>query len=300
MKRPLALTLLAVFDIFAALAALMWVGASLAILHNDVSRLQAMAMVLVAGTLFAVSGILLWRASAWGRYIQTGFACVSLSFALVMILLLWPLGLFMLLWGGFSLVYLNRRGMRRFLSGGSREGLGEADMDKLKKHTRAGSVSALAVTILSALGIPALALLGGLAVPNVLNVLNWDRTKITMSRMRELATAIELYYVDENAYPAADSMQALAGFLVPAYIKEIPPVDGWGRPWRLQTWTQNAAAKGPDSYALASAGQDGVWEKTNLRDYPQNLTHSFDTDIVFSNGIFVQCKADHDHEEDCQ
>src|SRR5262249_16259942 len=115
--------------------------------------------------------------------------------------------------------------------------------------------------------------------------------KQTMSDMRALATAIEAYAVDHNQYPTAAcppgsftegqaSPLSAASFanLRPTYVVQIPWRDGWGRPFRY-------AVGGPkqQAYRIESLGRDG-----KAGPIVCGKTTDFNSDIVYSNGTFIQ------------
>lgn len=126
-------------------------------------------------------------------------------------------------------------------------------------------------------------IIAAIAIPNLLNAINRGRQKRTMADIRNIGTAIESYSVDYNQYPRVGTGAArtiLQPYLEPTYIRRIPQVDGWngdiyvigdsaaGREYTLWSGTRN---KNP---AMAWGGG--------------GPTTSFDDDIIFSSGSFVQ------------
>jgi hypothetical protein len=106
-----------------------------------------------------------------------------------------------------------------------------------------------------------------------------------MADIRSVATAVESYASDEDAYPAAPSVSELSPALVPKYSKLVPAVDGWGTPLRYECWPAGECA----NYAIVSAGGDKTFEHDSAQEYaPDTKTSHFDADIVFANGSFVQ------------
>jgi general secretion pathway protein G len=89
--------------------------------------------------------------------------------------------------------------------------------------------------------IAIIGILAAIAIPNLLNAVQRGKQKRSMSDMRALATAIEAYAVDNNAYPAATTcaggiytttavVLSTGSFsnLSPTYIAQAPKIDGWG------------------------------------------------------------------------
>jgi|ERR1051325_1424854 type II secretory pathway pseudopilin PulG len=133
--------------------------------------------------------------------------------------------------------------------------------------------------------VAVIGILAAIAIPNLLTATQRSKQKRTMADVRSISTAVEAYATDKNQYPNATSMETLRPLLAPTYIRDVPSMDGWGHALRYEAWSR---ANELDSYAVGSAGKDGVWEHDNLRDYTQGPTQPFDCDIVYSNGNFVQ------------
>ena len=124
-------------------------------------------------------------------------------------------------------------------------------------------------------------ILAAIAIPNMLTAMQRSRQKRTMADMRSLATALEAYASDKDAYPQVSSVSELEPILAPTYIAKVPAIDGWETPFRYEGSAQ--------SYALGSAGADKNFEHGSLAEYtPDTATEQFDNDIVFANGKFVQ------------
>jgi len=134
-------------------------------------------------------------------------------------------------------------------------------------------------------------ILAAIAIPNLLNALQRGKQKRTMADIRNLATAIESYNVDNNNYPDAtacpdfggvSTLTALASgsftLLKPTYIALPPTQDGWQDPLFYGTGTNHQA------YMLASGGRD---KSTPSVPGTCGTTTDFNSDIVYSNGTFV-------------
>jgi type II secretion system protein G len=137
--------------------------------------------------------------------------------------------------------------------------------------------------------IAIIGILAAIAIPNLLNAVQRGKQKRTMSDMRTMATAIEAYAVDNNVYPQGacntasytttdttfnDSSMSL---LSPTYIANPVRKDGWDA-----FFLYGAPADG-QQYVIVSRGRnkspDGITCVT---------TTNFNSDIVYSNGGFVQ------------
>jgi general secretion pathway protein G len=137
--------------------------------------------------------------------------------------------------------------------------------------------------------IAIIGILAAIAIPNLLGALQRARQKKTMADMKALATAIEVYSVDNNAYPAAScdagiftvlgnplSPSGIVG-LAPTYIQRSISTDGWGNPLHYNV------ADPKDAYNITSLGRDNVPQAPVC-----GTTTDFNDDIIYSNGSFIQ------------
>jgi general secretion pathway protein G len=128
-------------------------------------------------------------------------------------------------------------------------------------------------------------ILAAIAIPNMLTALQRSRQKRTMADMRSIATAWEARATDVNSYNAGGAVSllntdvtgTLSGILVPTYIKTLPKKDGWSNPYVFRTDTPG------NNYLIRSLGKDN-----SLDGAVGGPTTSFNSDILFSNGTFVQ------------
>jgi general secretion pathway protein G len=123
-------------------------------------------------------------------------------------------------------------------------------------------------------------IISAIAIPNLLTAMQRSKQKRTMADIRTIATACESYAAGHGGeYPKDLSA-----------IDRAPRVDGWGHPLKYECWSKDNSSDKSDAYGIGSAGKDGVWEHTTLREYDgQNqATTRFDNDIIFINGSFVE------------
>ncbi|HVR40176.1 MAG TPA: prepilin-type N-terminal cleavage/methylation domain-containing protein [Thermoanaerobaculia bacterium] len=130
-------------------------------------------------------------------------------------------------------------------------------------------------------------ILAAIAIPNLLTAMQRSKQKRTMADMRSVATAWEARATDTNSYtaagasvvfpsPAGMGISALQSALEPTYIKKMPSKDGWG-----QTYETIANL---NEYSIRSFGKDTTADASA----PGGATTSFNSDIIFQNGTFVQ------------
>ncbi|HEX6203894.1 MAG TPA: hypothetical protein VF100_12890 [Thermoanaerobaculia bacterium] len=77
----------------------------------------------------------------------------------------------------------------------------------------------------------------------------------------------------------------LVELLVPAYLREVPEEDSWGRP--LQFCLDRRLNAASQQYGVRSAGNDGDWENDPYRvgGFPETRLTS---DLVWMDGYFVR------------
>ncbi|HEY2797925.1 MAG TPA: type II secretion system protein GspG [Thermoanaerobaculia bacterium] len=139
--------------------------------------------------------------------------------------------------------------------------------------------------------IAIIGILAAIAIPNLLNAVQRGKQKRSMSDMRALATAVEAYAVDNNAYPTAacpggaytsgsfsDLTSNSFSNLSPTYIATAIRKDGWGR------FFAYALSSDSEQYAIRSNGRNGAPQGT----FTCGTTTNFNDDILYSNGTFVQ------------
>ena len=134
-------------------------------------------------------------------------------------------------------------------------------------------------------------LIVAIVIINLINAIERARQRRTMGDMRSMAVAIEAYSTDKNQYPPAagytlpsglslptKTLGTAATYLVPTYIKVLPMVDGWS------SWFNYDVSSSGSDYIIRSCGRDGLPESSP----PFGPTTSFNADIFFTNGVFVQ------------
>ncbi len=101
--------------------------------------------------------------------------------------------------------------------------------------------------------------------------------KLTISRLRAIASAVETYAVDTDLYyPQAADMDELAAILSPKYIQNFPRDDEWGKPFAY------AVSKDRMGYRLVSGGADGKIASAS-REVGSPVTKGSD-DLILENG----------------
>jgi general secretion pathway protein G len=137
--------------------------------------------------------------------------------------------------------------------------------------------------------IAIIGILAAIAIPNLLNAVQRGKQKRSMSDMRTMATALEAYAVDNNVYPNGVCNTASytttdttltdtsLSLLSPTYIANPVRKDGWDQFFLYGSPADN------QQYCLVSTGRNKVAEAITCV-----TTTNFNSDIVYSNGGFVQ------------
>lgn len=130
-----------------------------------------------------------------------------------------------------------------------------------------------------------------------------DRAQATMGRMLEVGRALHAWARDTRLErgrrqpPTRPPREVrwdrcpdvghaeLVQLLVPAYLREVPEEDSWGRP--LQFCVDRRLSGASQQYGVRSAGSDGEWEDDPYRvgGFPETRLSS---DLVWMDGYFIR------------
>jgi general secretion pathway protein G len=132
-----------------------------------------------------------------------------------------------------------------------------------------------------------LGIIAAILIPNFLDALQKAKQKRTVADMRILGTAVFSYATDEGRFP---NPEELSSVLVPKYIQAVPTQDGWEHPLQYVCSQEKSDSTGCDTFLLASAGRDGVYEHDDLTDYQPGVFEptDYDADIVYRDGEFLR------------
>ena len=122
-----------------------------------------------------------------------------------------------------------------------------------------------------------IAILMSVAITSLQNAFDRTRQRATMSDMRTISKALEIYRADTGHYPASgQTMTQLVSILIPYQTSVLPSNDHWKHAYTYEY-------DDVDNYTIASYGKDGV----DGLDVSYSTRFEFDRDIILSNGLFV-------------
>lgn len=124
-------------------------------------------------------------------------------------------------------------------------------------------------------------MVGAVAIPNLLSARQKGEQKVTISNMKMISTAIQMYIIDNGSPPQGNTLEEIRAKLEPLYIKSLPVKDGWGNDFVYQF----VGKSGQFDYYVGSAGRDGVFEGFEQNGiYNATQFNDFNRDIIMKNG----------------
>ena len=148
----------------------------------------------------------------------------------------------------------------------------KTDMVMRRQRSTAGFTLIELLVVVAVIG-----LIAAIAIPNMLNALHKARQKRSMGEIRTIGSALAMYQRDNAFYPIlADTNASVLRPDLTVYVGNYSDLDGWRTPIGYNSdGTQ---------YTLVSYGKN----KAEDLPYDGGTTGDFDSDIVFSEGVFVQ------------
>lgn len=141
-------------------------------------------------------------------------------------------------------------------------------------------------------------IIAALLIPNFLDALQKAKQKRTVADIRNTGTAMFSWLTDQVGAAAAGGAGtvtmgsyasvaevALDTILVPQYLQDVPPVDGWKTGYQYYLNTANPLAQ--QVMAIRSLGRDKT-EETAAYSVTSFEPTDYDQDIVWADGFFVR------------
>jgi prepilin-type N-terminal cleavage/methylation domain-containing protein len=143
-------------------------------------------------------------------------------------------------------------------------------------------------------------IIAALLIPNFLDALQKAKQKRTVADMRNTGTAMFSWLTDQVGAAAAGAISTvktgdyatwkqtpdeLRALLTPRYMQEIPPTDGWKKPFEFYLNDVNPGDVG--AMLIRSAGKGGAWDGADYSVTAFDPT-DYARDIVWADGLFVR------------
>jgi len=128
-------------------------------------------------------------------------------------------------------------------------------------------------------------IIASIAIPNLLIAFQKGKQKATMSDMKSIGSALEIYVTDWSFAPqiaSAPITDLLQDWFVPYYIKILPVRDYWGTVFNYLS----GVGASLDSYTIESYGRDKMDSGPDTI-YDVVTLFNFNNDILYSNGNFT-------------
>jgi len=125
--------------------------------------------------------------------------------------------------------------------------------------------------------VAVIGIIAALAIPNLIAAIQRSRQSRTVADIRMISEGVEAYQNDNSFYPVVDNgtVSALSAHLT-VYIRKFNDLDGWGKPIFYDSDGTH--------YTAISFG----WNGSSDLPYIDGPTNTFDADIVFADGNFLQ------------
>ncbi|HEX3584341.1 MAG TPA: type II secretion system protein GspG [Thermoanaerobaculia bacterium] len=107
-----------------------------------------------------------------------------------------------------------------------------------------------------------------------------EKAAATMSAMRSIATAVEAYATDHNAYPTGNKIEDATAAVGVIYIRVMPEKDAWGTSSRY--WSDGA------KYRIVSCGSDATCDEASWVSVSKDPLPSYSEDAVYQTGKFLR------------
>jgi general secretion pathway protein G len=125
--------------------------------------------------------------------------------------------------------------------------------------------------------VAVIGIIAAVAIPNLIGAIQRSRQSRTMADIRMISEGVEAYQTDHSFYPlVGNGVVADLDDHLRIYIRKYNQLDGWSEPMFFDSDGSH--------YTMISFGMGG----TSTLPYAAGPTDTFDADIVFEDGDFLQ------------
>lgn len=166
-------------------------------------------------------------------------------------------------------------------------------LNKIRNRRQKGFTLIELLIVVAIIGI-----IAALLIPNFLDALQKAKQKRTVADIRNTGTAMFSWLTDQVGAAAAGANgtvnlgsyssiaeTVLDTVLVPQYLQDVPPVDGWKTNYQYYLNTANPLAQ--QVMAIRSLGRNKTQETASYEVTSFDPTN-YDQDIVWADGFFVR------------
>jgi prepilin-type N-terminal cleavage/methylation domain-containing protein len=150
--------------------------------------------------------------------------------------------------------------------------------------------------------IAIIGIIASMLIPNLLDAMQKAKQKRTMADMRITGTAMFSWLTDQvgaaaagqnssnvvlSSYGSVQTVANLENMLVPAYLQNVPPIDGWKFPYEYYLKTTATGLHERQIMLIRSRGRNNSFEAAEYTVTGFDAT-DYNQDIVWADGFMVR------------
>jgi type II secretory pathway pseudopilin PulG len=157
-------------------------------------------------------------------------------------------------------------------------------------------IAVICAVALLVVALPILGIISAILIPNFIDALSKAKQLRTVSDLRQISVAIETARASTGRLPDNAAIEQVLQEVQEHSDIELRALDAWNRPLRYACWSDDGSG-GCTSYALVSAGRDGLFEHEDPREYlapppapspTASAMTQYDADLALVDGVVVR------------